>query len=158
MEFIFQIGIVLLLVLLNGYFVASEFALIAVRKTRIDELASQGSQSAKTLQGALNHLDNYISATQLGITLASLALGWVGEPTIAHAIEPFISFLPREAAVITSHTFSVIIAFSIITFLHIVLESWLQSQLRFRGLKQLRLQLSDHLSSLQKYLDLLFGF
>lgn len=121
MEFIFQIGIVLLLVLLNGYFVASEFALIAVRKTRIDELASQGSQSAKTLQGALNHLDNYISATQLGITLASLALGWVGEPTIAHAIEPFISFLPREAAVITSHTFSVIIAFSIITFLHIVL-------------------------------------
>jgi putative hemolysin len=121
MEFIFQIGIVLLLVLLNGYFVASEFALIAVRKTRVDELVKNGSQSAKVLQGALKHLDSYISATQLGITLASLALGWVGEPAIAHAIEPLITFLPREAAIITSHTLSVIIAFSIITFLHIVL-------------------------------------
>jgi CBS domain containing-hemolysin-like protein len=121
MEFIFQIGIVLLLVLLNGYFVASEFALIAVRKTRVDELVKMGNQPAKVLQGALENLDNYISATQLGITLASLALGWVGEPAIAHAIEPLITFLPREAAIITSHTFSVIIAFSIITFLHIVL-------------------------------------
>ncbi len=121
MEFILQIGFVFLLVLLNGYFVASEFALVAVRKTRIDELAKKGNLNAKVLQGALDHLDNYISATQLGITLASLALGWIGEPAIAHAIEPFITFLPQEAAVITAHTFSVIIAFTIITFLHIVL-------------------------------------
>lgn len=121
MEFLFQIGLVVLLVLLNGYFVASEFSLVALRKTRIDELARKGNVTAKVLQGALQHLDSYISATQLGITLASLALGWVGEPAIAHIIEPFITFLPKEAAVITAHTFSVIIAFSIITFLHIVL-------------------------------------
>ena len=121
MEFIFQLGFVFLLVLLNGYFVASEFALVAVRKTRIDELAKKGNINAKVLQNALTHLDNYISATQLGITLASLALGWVGEPALAHFIEPFITFLPHEAALITAHTFSVIITFSIITFLHIVL-------------------------------------
>lgn len=121
MEIVFQIGLVLFLVLLNGYFVASEFALVAVRKTRIEELAKKGNSTAKTLQGALDHLDNYISATQLGITLASLALGWVGEPAIAHAIEPLLSFIPHEAAFLTAHTISVIIAFTIITFLHIVL-------------------------------------
>lgn len=121
MEFLFQIGLVLLLVLLNGYFVASEFALVAVRKTRIDELAKKGNLSAKVLQGALQNLESYISATQLGITLASLALGWIGEPAIAHVLEPYLRFLPSEAAFITSHTLSVIIAFSMITFLHIVL-------------------------------------
>lgn len=121
MEFLFQLGLVILLVLLNGYFVASEFALVAVRKTRIDELAKQGNVTAKLLQGALQHLDSYISATQLGITLASLALGWIGEPAIAHFLEPYFTFLPRDAAFFTAHTFAVITAFSIITFLHIVL-------------------------------------
>lgn len=82
MEFALQIGTVFLLVLLNGYFVASEFSLVAVRKTRIDELAKKGNLTAKILQKALDNLDSYISATQLGITLASLALGWIGEPSI----------------------------------------------------------------------------
>jgi len=121
MEFSFQIGLVLLLALLNGYFVASEFALVSVRKTRIDELAKKGHPTAKILKGALAELDSYISATQLGITLASLALGWIGEPAIAHFLEPFFHFLPAESALITSHTFSIIIAFSFITCLHIVI-------------------------------------
>jgi CBS domain containing-hemolysin-like protein len=121
MEFILQFGLVLLLVLLNGYFVASEFALVAVRKTRIAELASKGNVAAKLLQTSLHDLDNFISATQLGITLASLALGWVGEPAVAHFIQPFFSFLPPAGAIVTSHTLSVVIAFSFITFMHIVL-------------------------------------
>lgn len=121
MEFLFQIGLVFLLVFLNGYFVASEFALVAVRKTRIDELAKKGNVSAKLLQKALKELDSYISATQLGITLASLALGWIGEPAIAHFLEPFFHFLPQKEAFLTSHTLAIIFAFSIITFLHIVL-------------------------------------
>ncbi len=121
MEFIFQIGLVLLLVLLNGYFVASEFALVAVRKTRVDELAKKGNVTAKLLKTALDELDSYISATQLGITLASLALGWIGEPAIAHFLEPIFHFMPETGAFITSHTLAVIIAFTIITFLHIVL-------------------------------------
>lgn len=121
MEFIFQLGIVIILVLLNGFFVASEFALVAVRKTRIDELANKGNAAAKLVQKSIAHLDTYISATQLGITLASLALGWIGEPAIAHFVEPYLSFLPSEAAFISSHTIAVTIAFSFITFLHIVL-------------------------------------
>ena len=121
MEFVFQIALVLILVLLNGCFVASEFALVAVRNTRIQELAKKGNVTAKILYKALGNLESYISATQLGITLASLALGWLGEPAIARFIEPYLPFLPKDAAFITSHTLSVIIAFSTITFLHIVL-------------------------------------
>jgi putative hemolysin len=121
MEFYFQIGLVFLLVLLNGYFVASEFALVAVRKTRVEELAKKGNVTAKILSKALQDLDSYISATQLGITLASLALGWIGEPALAHFIEPWLTFLPSDAAFITAHTLAVTIAFTIITFLHIVL-------------------------------------
>lgn len=121
MEIIFQILLVLLLVLLNGYFVASEFSLVGVRKTRIDELVKKGNRRAKRVQDALSKIDSYISSTQLGITIASLALGWIGEPAIARLIEPFFLFLPHAQAAITSHTVAVAIAFLLITFLQIVL-------------------------------------
>jgi CBS domain containing-hemolysin-like protein len=122
MELIFQLGIVLLLVFLNGYFVASEFALVAVRKTRIDELVKQGNKSAKLVQKSIAHLDTFISATQLGITLASLALGWIGEPAIAHFLEPiFNNYLPENLSVVSSNGLAIVIAFTTITFLHIVL-------------------------------------
>lgn len=121
MEFIFQITLVLLLILLNGYFVASEFALVAIRKTRVDELAKKGNVAAKMLQSALENVESYISATQFGITVASLALGWIGEPALANFLEPFLGFLPSTAASITAHTAAVIVAFSIITFLQIVI-------------------------------------
>lgn len=120
MTFLFQIILVVLLVFLNGFFVAAEFALVAIRRTRIEELAKKGAASAKLVLKALNELESYISATQLGITLASLGLGWIGEPAIARFLEPFLSFLPSEASFITAHTLAVIIAFSLITFLHIV--------------------------------------
>lgn len=121
MEIISQLGLVIILVLLNGYFVASEFSLVAVRKTRIDELVKRGNTTAKLVQKALADLDSFISATQLGITIASLALGWIGEPAIAHFLEPYFTFLPKEAATISAHSLSIVIAFAIITFLHIVL-------------------------------------
>jgi len=122
MELIFQIGLVFLLVFLNGFFVASEFALVAVRKSRIDELVKRGNKTAKLVQKSIDHLDTYISATQLGITLASLALGWIGEPAIAHFLEPILNnYLPENLAFITSNAIAIAIAFSIITFLHIVL-------------------------------------
>lgn len=122
MEFIFQLLLVILLVFLNGYFVAAEFALVGVRKTRINELANKGNSAAKLVKQALDNLDSYISATQLGITLASLGLGWIGEPAIAHFLEPFLSgYLSAESAFITAHSLAIIIAFSFITFLHIVL-------------------------------------
>lgn len=121
MEIIPQIGLVLLLVFLNGFFVASEFALVAVRKTRIDELVRQGSNSAKLVQKSIEHLDTFISATQLGITLASLALGWVGEPAIARFLQPILdSYLPENFALVSAHGLAITIAFATITFLHIV--------------------------------------
>lgn len=118
---ILKLLLVVFLVLLNGFFVASEFALVAIRKTRIEELIKKGNTSAKLVLKAINDLESYISATQLGITLASLALGWIGEPAIAHFLEPYFTFLQQETAFLTAHTLAVIIAFSLITFLHIVL-------------------------------------
>jgi CBS domain containing-hemolysin-like protein len=110
--------IVVLLVLANGFFVASEFALVGVRKSRIETLAKTGDARAKRLLPLLNNLNAYISATQLGITLASLALGWIGEPAIAHLLEAPLKGRISETLL---HTIAFAIAFSIITFLHIVL-------------------------------------
>src|ERR671913_1238762 len=110
--------LVLLLVLANGFFVASEFALVGVRRSRIETLARAGDKRAKRLLGLVDNLNAYISATQLGITLASLALGWIGEPAIAHLLEVPLKGLVSETIL---HTISFTIAFSIITFLHIVL-------------------------------------
>jgi CBS domain containing-hemolysin-like protein len=121
MEFILQTSLLILLVLLNGYFVASEFALVSVRKTRIEELAKKGNVTARLLKNALNELDSYISSTQLGITLASLGLGWIGEPALAKFIQPLLTFVPEQASFITAHGLAVTCAFIIITFLHIVL-------------------------------------
>jgi CBS domain containing-hemolysin-like protein len=122
MQTLIELGLIFFLILLNGFFVASEFALVAVRKTRIDELVKKGNLSARYVQKAINNLDTFISATQLGITLASLALGWIGEPTVARMIEPFFhGFLPEKEAFLTSHGVAFALAFIIITFLHIVL-------------------------------------
>lgn len=121
MESIVQIITVVLLVFLNGFFVASEFALVAVRKTKVAELVKKGNKAALILEKALEDLDSFISATQLGITLASLGLGWMGEPAIAKTIMPLLSFLPKSLIFISAHTIAGIVAFTIITFLHIVL-------------------------------------
>jgi putative hemolysin len=116
------LGAVFALVALNGFFVAAEFALVSVRRTRIEQLVSEGSGSAKVVQRAIGNLDNYIAATQLGITLASLALGWVGEPAVAHLFEPLLKPLFGEGDQKTlSHTIAIIISFALITSLHIVL-------------------------------------
>ncbi|MEA1834860.1 hemolysin family protein [Methylobacterium durans] len=111
----------LLLVLANGFFVASEFALVAVRRSRVAELVNERRTNAKALLWATDHLDAHLAATQLGITISSLALGWVGEPALAHLIEPALSWLPEMISAAAAHTVAVIISFVIITALHIVL-------------------------------------
>ncbi|MBA2448807.1 MAG: HlyC/CorC family transporter [Chloroflexi bacterium] len=110
--------------LANGFFVATEFALVSVRRTRIEQLVAEGNSRARSALDALNHLDAYIAATQLGITMSSLALGWLGEPVVASLLEPLflrIPFLPAEMREAASHTVAVAIAFAVITALHIVL-------------------------------------
>src|SRR5215813_5119000 len=108
---------VLLLVAANGFFVAAEFALVGVRSSRIETLAAAGNRAAQRLLGLLQNLNSYLSACQLGITLASLALGWVGEPAIARLLEGPLAGLPDT----WRHSIAFLIGFSIITSLHIVL-------------------------------------
>jgi CBS domain containing-hemolysin-like protein len=115
---ILYIATVFLLVLANGFFVASEFALVGVRRSRIEALMTQGNRRARRLGKLLDNLNMYISATQLGITMASLALGWIGEPVVAHLLERPLNGLVSD---ITLHTISFSVAFTVITFLHIVL-------------------------------------
>ena len=112
---------VLALVLANGFFVAAEFSIVAVRKTRIDQLVAEGHRGARAVRRAVSNPDSYIAATQLGITMASLGLGWIGEPAVASVIEPWLTFLPSTVAAVTAHSVSVAIAFAIVTALHIVL-------------------------------------
>jgi putative hemolysin len=113
--------LVLLFVAANGFFVAAEFSLVAIRRTRVAELVADGFSAAKTLQKAVDNLDAYLAATQLGITISSLALGWIGEPALAHLIEPFLSGWLGSFATVSSHATAIAIAFIIITALHIVL-------------------------------------
>src|SRR5262245_28834990 len=109
-----------LLVALNGLFVAAEFALVAVRKTRVEELVWRGQQGARAVEDATANLDRSIAATQLGITLASIALGWVGEPALARLLEPLFGFLPDTWGPVAAHSVAVGVAFLSITFLHVV--------------------------------------
>lgn len=109
------------LVLANAFFVAAEFALVGARRTRLDEMGRAGNRKASLARRAVQSLDRYISATQLGITLSSLGLGWIGEPALAGLIDGAFSWLPAAAQPFATHTVAVAIAFSIITVLHIVL-------------------------------------
>ncbi|MBN9435800.1 hemolysin family protein [Bosea sp. (in: a-proteobacteria)] len=112
---------VLFLVAANGFFVAAEFSLVSVRRSRVTELVAAGRMNATALQVAVDNLDANLAATQLGITISSLALGWVGEPALAHLIEPLLQSLPGSVATASSHAIAIAISFIIITALHIVL-------------------------------------
>ncbi|MEX2237723.1 MAG: hemolysin family protein [Dehalococcoidia bacterium] len=111
---------VLILVGANAFFVAAEFALVSVRRTRVEQLAVEGNNTARLLRTALGHLDVYIAACQLGITMASLALGWVGEPALAVLLEPATESLPSWMGPLATHGFAIAIAFAIISGLHVV--------------------------------------
>lgn len=116
------------LVLLNGFFVATEFAIVKIRVTRLQTLVEEGKPGAANAMKMVEQLDSYLSATQFGITLASLGLGWIGEPAFAHLIEGPISKLLAAVGIVdpaaatgVSHAVAVAIAFALITFLHIVI-------------------------------------
>jgi CBS domain containing-hemolysin-like protein len=118
---IFGILAVFLLVAANGFFVASEFSLVAVRRSRVAQLIAGGRTGARALMQAINNLDANLAACQLGITISSLALGWIGEPALARLIEPYLAGMLGSAATAGAHAVAIAIAFSIITILHIVL-------------------------------------
>jgi CBS domain containing-hemolysin-like protein len=111
----------LALVFANGFFVAAEFAIVAVRKTRVDQLVAEGHRGARAVRRAVSDPDRYIAATQLGITMASLGLGWIGEPALVSIIQPTFDFLPTRLAEATAHSIAVALAFALVTALHIIL-------------------------------------
>src|SRR6059036_222040 len=104
------------LVVANGFFVAAEYAFVRVRKTQLDEIGQQGSARARLASRVLDRLDQYISASQLGVTLCSLAIGWLGEPAVAALLEPIFDWLPDPLLNVISFA----LAFGVITYLHIV--------------------------------------
>lgn len=111
--------LVIILVFLNGFFVATEFAIVKVRESRVTQLVAEGNRRARRVNQVIHNLDAYLSACQLGITLASLGLGWLGEPAVAHLLHPVFRYFGLPEALVG--TVSFIVAFSVITFLHIVL-------------------------------------
>ena len=116
---LFNIIALIFLVALNGFFVAAEFAIVKIRSSRIDMLIQEGNKRAVHARKIIEHLDAYLSVTQLGITLASLGLGWFGEPAVAYMLGPVFKALGVPAQL--EHTLAFIIGFSVITALHIVL-------------------------------------
>ncbi len=111
----------LALVAMNGFFVVAEFALVSVRRSRVDELIAQGNAPARVVRRAIQDPDRFIAATQLGITLASLGLGWIGEPAFAGLIVPLVAAIPGPWDEVLVHSIAGGLAFALITFLHVVL-------------------------------------
>lgn len=138
------LGAALLLVLVNGFFVAVEFALVKVRPTQLESLVEQDVGGAAATLRMRRNLDVWLSASQVGITLASLALGWVGEPAFAHLIEPLVMKLapdtPSSQAI--AKTIGIITAFAVITFLHIVVGEQVPKTLAIARAEKTALALS----------------
>ncbi|WHY00534.1 hemolysin family protein [Neobacillus sp. DY30] len=115
---IINLLLIALLIALTGFFVAVEFAIVKVRPSRIDQLIAEGKKGAVSAKRVVNHLDEYLSACQLGITVTALGLGWLGEPTVQKLIHPLFSAINLNQSL--SHLISFIIAFASVTFLHVV--------------------------------------
>lgn len=131
----------ILLVGLNAFFVGAEFAFVKVRPTRIAQLAAEGSKRALRVQECINHIDAYLSVSQLGITLASLGLGWLGEPAVASLLSPLFFHWGIDNPALV-HSISFIIAFSLITFLHVVFGELAPKSLAIQKAESLALTLA----------------
>jgi CBS domain containing-hemolysin-like protein len=121
------------LVAVNGLFVATEFSLVSVRKTRIEELVRRGVTGARAVESALGKLDRSIAATQLGITLASIGLGWTGQPALAELIGPLFEVLPGGLHSSAVNTVAATLAFVLITFMHVVFGELIPKALALEG-------------------------
>src|SRR5579883_2935870 len=121
LDIVLRLAIVVALVGANAFFVAAEFSLVTVRPTRVDQLASSGNRMAKAVRRALGEPQRFLSGTQLGITMTSLALGWVGEDTMARLLDALLgAVLPADIATVVAHGVAIsIVAFALITYLHI---------------------------------------
>lgn len=116
-----NIFIIAFLLFINGFFVAAEFALVKVRKTRLEQLCNEGNSNAKRALKLVNQTNKMLAAAQLGVTIASIALGWVAESTMVQLIEPVIKFIPMINPTVTTHIIAVPISFVLVTYFHVLL-------------------------------------
>jgi CBS domain containing-hemolysin-like protein len=148
---LFKLAAVLFCVAINGYFVGAEFALVAVRRTKLEAKAAAGNKRAASAVRLLDDPTLFINASQLGITIASLALGWLGEPTFAALVEPLArKVLPGSQATYLAHLIAIIFAFSVITFLHMVLGELLPKMFALERAESLALLASRPLEIFAK--------
>src|SRR2546423_12760531 len=113
---------VLGLVAINGFFVAAEFSLVAARRSKLDEMIAKGDRGAKVVQNALKEIDRYIAGTQLGITIASLALGWIGEPVLARLFDQAFRSFGMNPSATATHVAAGSIAFFLLPFFPLLLR------------------------------------
>jgi CBS domain containing-hemolysin-like protein len=132
---LFRLMAIVALILGNGFFVAAEFALVSMRGTRLEQLIAQGVPGARAVEQLQRRLDDFLPAVQFGVTLCSLALGWVGEPTIAHALSRLVAGLPH--ALLYAHFVAAPVAFMIITYFHVLLGELVPKSLALRKGDQL---------------------
>lgn len=127
-----NIFIILFLLFVNGFFVAAEFSLVKVRKTRLEQLCNDGNSNAKKAMKLVDDVNKMLAAAQLGVTIASIALGWVAESTIVQLIEPMIRLFAGSAAVMSSHVIAVPISFVLVTYFHVLLGEQLPKCISLR--------------------------
>jgi CBS domain containing-hemolysin-like protein len=139
---VLRLASALALVALNGFFVAVEFAVVAVRRTRVERLVAEGNATARLALKLVDNPDQVIAASQLGITIASLALGWIGEVTVASLIEPPLEALLREWSEAAAHSIGTAVAFALVTFLHIVLGEQVPKTIAIRHAEGVTLSVS----------------
>ncbi|MCK2000637.1 hemolysin family protein [[Brevibacterium] frigoritolerans] len=138
-----QIVALVILIIATAYFVAAEFAFVKVRSSRIEQLVQEGNKEAVNVQKILNNLDGYLSACQLGITVTALGIGWLGEPTFARLLEPLLEKMNVSSSI--SHIIGFILAFSIITFLHVVLGELAPKSVAIQKAEKITLKVSSSL-------------
>src|SRR5579862_1778195 len=137
---LFRFVSIALLILANGFFVAAEFALVSLRETRVEQLIAQRRPGARTVRRLQQNLDDFLPAVQFGVTLCSLALGWVGEPVVAAVFREWLSYLPHVN--VYAHLIAVPIAFALITYFHVLLGELVPKSLTLRRVDQVALSVA----------------
>jgi len=135
-----NIFIIAFLLFINGFFVAAEFALVKVRKTRLEQLCNDGNSKAKTALKLVNNVNKMLAAAQLGVTIASIALGWVAEATMVQLVSPIIKYIPMGH--ITVHAVAVPVSFLLVTYFHVLLGEQLPKCLALKHTENLALMIA----------------
>ena len=138
-DFLINIFIILFLLFVNAFFVAAEFSLVKVRKTRLEQLSNEGNGNAKKALKLVNDINRMLAAAQLGVTIASIALGWVAESTIVQIIEPVIGFFAHTMNAMPAHLIAVPISFVLVTYFHVLLGEQLPKCISLRHPESLSL-------------------